>query len=302
MLFCACARRPEPPIRVGATVWPGYEPLFLARSLGYLEGRPFKLAEYPTRPEALRAFSNGALEAVALTSDEFLRLAAEEPDVRAILVIDISKGADALVAQPEVTSIDQLKGKRIGVEANAAGIYLLEKALETRGMTIQDVQVLQISNDRQIEAYRRHELDAVITFEPQLTTLLKTGANVLFDSSKLRGELMDLLVVRNELIQQRRARLKELITVWFKARDYFHQYPAKAAELVACREALDAQSFLSTLPLIEFPELEKNRVLLDHDQPQILFPLKRIAEVLLSLRMLPNAEVKPELLEGGLLP
>ena len=46
LLACVgCTPDPEPILRVGTNVWPGYEPLYLARDLGYLD-ESIRLVEY----------------------------------------------------------------------------------------------------------------------------------------------------------------------------------------------------------------------------------------------------------------
>lgn len=58
------------PLRIGTLVWPGYEPLYLARERGYLDPKSVRLVEYPSNSEVTRAFRNRAIEAAALTFDE----------------------------------------------------------------------------------------------------------------------------------------------------------------------------------------------------------------------------------------
>jgi len=36
----ACSAEQESPLRVGTNIWPGYEPFYLARELGYYEQQP----------------------------------------------------------------------------------------------------------------------------------------------------------------------------------------------------------------------------------------------------------------------
>src|SRR5688500_16803252 len=69
-----CVLKPAPPLRVGAIVWPAFECLFLAERIGIFNDQPIKPVEYPSTPEAIRAFRNRAIEVIALTGDEFLRL------------------------------------------------------------------------------------------------------------------------------------------------------------------------------------------------------------------------------------
>jgi len=83
--LAGCGVEPAPPLRIGTNVWPGYEPLYLARELGYLDPRSVHLVEYPSASEVIRAFRNHAIEAAALTFDEVLLLTQDGFKPRVVL-------------------------------------------------------------------------------------------------------------------------------------------------------------------------------------------------------------------------
>jgi NitT/TauT family transport system substrate-binding protein len=260
--FAGCSPRGEAPLRIGAIPWPGYECLFLARALGLWANHSFKLVDYPTSPEAVRAFRNGALEAVAVTSDEFLRLAAEEPSARAMLVMDFSHGADAVIAQPGYEQLRKLEGKRVGVEVNATGVFVLTRALDTVGLTRRDIEIVPLDNDQHEAAFKSGKVDAVVTFEPNRTRILRLGGRVLFDSSHIPGEVADLLVVRAEVLERRMAGFRALLGTWFAARNHLLNNTPEAASLIAPHQNISAGEFIQTLKLITLPSQEENKRLL----------------------------------------
>ncbi|MDQ6966158.1 MAG: hypothetical protein Q9M23_04455, partial [Mariprofundaceae bacterium] len=71
-LLAACTPAPKPDLRIGTNIWPGYEPLYLARSLGLFKDTGISLIEYPSSTETMRALRHGSIEAGALTLDEAL--------------------------------------------------------------------------------------------------------------------------------------------------------------------------------------------------------------------------------------
>ncbi len=72
-------------LSVGTNVWPGYEPLYLARSLGLYGQAPIRLVEYASATQVIRAFRNGAIDVAALTLDEVLLLRESRLDARVII-------------------------------------------------------------------------------------------------------------------------------------------------------------------------------------------------------------------------
>jgi ABC-type nitrate/sulfonate/bicarbonate transport system substrate-binding protein len=74
--------------------WPGYEPLYLARSLGYFNDKEVRLVEYSSASDCMRAFGNGTVEAAGLTLDEALQLAEDGIAAKIILVMDFSSSRE----------------------------------------------------------------------------------------------------------------------------------------------------------------------------------------------------------------
>ena len=127
--FWSDAPNNEQTLSIGTNVWPGYEPLYLARDQGFLPSEKLNLVEYPSATQVIKGFRNGAIQFAALTLDEVLILAENGLNPKVILIMDISDGGDVVLANPRFSSMQQLKGKRIAVESSALGAYVLTRAL-----------------------------------------------------------------------------------------------------------------------------------------------------------------------------
>src|SRR5262249_4562740 len=117
--IAGCARAPEAALRIGTNVWIGGEPLYLARDLGYLNPKTVQLVEYPSASEVHRAFRNQAIDGMVISLDELLGIAVDGLEPRIVLVVDVSHGADAIVARSGIRTMKDLKGKRVAVESGA---------------------------------------------------------------------------------------------------------------------------------------------------------------------------------------
>lgn len=295
VILISCIQQPATPLRFGYNVWPGYEPFHLARELGYYQNEPIELVDYPSSTEVSRAFRSGNLEIGALTLDESLLLAQTIPDLKIILITDISAGADVLMVRPEIKSLQDLKGKRIGVETTALGAYILSRILDIAKLSPQDVQIVSLGVSEHEQAYISGNIDAVITFEPVRSKLLAMGANILFDSNKLPGEIVDVVVVKAETIEKRSKHLVKLLQNWFKALNYLNTNPQKAAPIMAAREQVTPTQFLESLKLLKIPTLEENQKLLSVADPTLAESGQRLAKIMLEQQLL-NQAVNPETL------
>jgi NitT/TauT family transport system substrate-binding protein len=285
-ILTSCAQAPEAPLRVGANVWPGYEPLFLAKNLGYYQGSAIELGNYPSATEVSQAFRNGDIEVAALTMDETLLLAQTNPDIRVILITDFSNGADVLMSKPEIKTLQNLKGQKIGVESNAVGGYILSRVLDKAGLLLKDIQVVSLGVSEHEQAYKQNLIDAVVTFEPVRSKLLKAGAKILFDSSQIPQEIIDVLVVREPILIQRQAELKVLLEGWFRALNYNQENPLDAAKQMAIRQQISPEQFIASLKLLTIPDRQTNLKLLSKTDRSLLENTQRLSTVMLEKKLL----------------
>lgn len=259
-MLASCTQPAEPVLRVATNVWPGYEPLYLARSLGLYDKSPIRLVEMPSTSQTLHALSNGTVEAAALTLDEALnQLQAANGALRVLLVMDISNGADALLAREDIADTHALRGKRVGVENTATGAVVLDAALESAKLTAEDIQIVPMTVNDHLSAWNRHDVDALVTFEPIRSQLLNAGAHELFNSSQIPGRILDVLVVRADAIDQHRATLKTLVAGYFSAHAHILHNPQDAALRMAPRLKTEPSQVMSLFNGLKLPDLAENR-------------------------------------------
>jgi len=282
----ACEPTPESPLRIGTNTWPGYEPLYLARSLGYYNNSRIHLVEMNSASEVIHSLRSGMLEGAALTLDEVLTLQADDFDLKIILVMDFSNGGDVLLAKPDIDTLLDLKGKRIAVEYTAVGAILLDAALASADLTVSDIEVIACSLDNHLDCYNSN--DAVITFEPVKTKILHQGAKQMFDSSKIPGRIIDVLVVHKETTITHHHTLKNLLSGYFKARQYLSKQPQDAARLMAPRQHISASDMLASYEGLELPKLEENRLLLNDSLQDTIIDLSKFMVERQLLRKIPN--------------
>jgi len=135
----------QPPLRLGSIVFTGYEPVFMARELGWLDPALVRLVELYSNTDALRALAAGQIEAAQLTVDEFLSGRAEGLDLRIIAVLDESLGADVVIAHPQLHDRQDIRGRRIAVEDGAVGAVMLSAFLNARGVEPSDVVTVPVA-------------------------------------------------------------------------------------------------------------------------------------------------------------
>lgn len=275
-----CENPPGEPLRIGLLVWPAYELPYLARHLGYYDGLNLQFVEFHSPAEALHAYRSDGLDAVAVTVDYLIQLGSGDPSHRAIMVINVSNGADAVLVRPSIKTLPDLRGRRVGVERSALGAYMLRRMLDRAGMTRQDIEVVPVDLPDTPAAYRNGRVDAVVTYEPYRARILAAGAVELFSSRDIPGEIVDVLVTRADVIMSRHLQLQGLIDGWQRAVDYLEEHPHTAAEVLARRERLSPERYLQALENIDLAGRDDNRRMLGGPSPALREALKRTESVM----------------------
>ncbi|MBM5822206.1 MAG: nitrate ABC transporter [Cyanobacteria bacterium K_Offshore_surface_m2_011] len=278
--LASCFGPSSAPLRIGANLWTGYETLYLARDLGELKDKPIRLIDFPSGTEEVRAYRNNEIDGAGLSIDQVITLAATQGDIRIIAIMDYSNGGDVILARPGLATMQDLKGKRIGVEATALGAFFLGRALELNGLSPQDVKAVSLELSDHEAAYRAGKVDAVVTFGPARTNLLKAGAIQLFDSSLIPGEIVDTLAASTKAIADNGENLQALVAARFKALDYFQSNPTDATRRMARRTQVNPEEMLESFRLLQQPLLEENVALLSQRDRSLVVSMTNLIRVM----------------------
>jgi len=274
------------PIRVATHVWPGYEFLHLGQALAYLPQQNVTFIDTGSATQCIERLKQGQADAATLTLDEVLLARSQGLDLTIILVMDISVGADQLIARKDIASLQQLKGKTIALEQSAVGRLLLAKASEAAGMTLQDFKLLPVTIDQHAEFWRQGQADAIVSYEPAASQILRHGGHVIFDSSQVPETIVDVLAVRTDLIEDHSAMLHQLVSGFFKAQKHFLTNPQDASYRMSDRLDVPSRDVMNLYQGLELPGIEHNKKLLAASNPQ----LTEVARDILQLGLFPVPE------------
>jgi NitT/TauT family transport system substrate-binding protein len=284
--LAGCVREQEAGLRIGTNVWIGCEPLYLAREMGYMDTKAVQLVEYPSASEVLRAFRNQAIDGMVITLDELFGLASEGLQPKVILVVDVSHGADAIVARSGTQSMKDLKGKRVAVESGALGAFVLSRALALNGMKASDVKVVPMESNEQPGAFEKGQVDAAVTFDPYREQLLRAGAKSVFDSTQIPGEIVDLIAMRMGVLDAQPKSVQALLSGWFRAIDYLKREPRDAAQRMGIRQQISGEQFLRTLQGLHIPTRDENLKMLSGSKPELGASGRRLMNLMLEAKLL----------------
>lgn len=194
----------RPPIRMTAAPWFGNSALFSAAETKRFAPLDVRVITLSTDFDAWRATVEKRADLFAGTVFDMTRALDQGADLRIVMALDFSSGADGIIAREGIKDLQGLKGKKVAVERCTTTHFVLLRALERVGMREDDVLLENIATDDALRALDNGLVDAAALWDPFLSRAQKPGRQILFTSAEIPGEVIDVLGVRADLLQDRR--------------------------------------------------------------------------------------------------
>jgi NitT/TauT family transport system substrate-binding protein len=167
--------------------------------------------------ESINQYTAGKFDGVTVTNMDTLTIpAAGGVDSSAIIMGDYSNGNDGIVLK-DAKKFSDIKGRKINIVELSVSHYLLARGLSTINLTEKDVKTLNTSDADIVAAFKSPDSQAVVTWNPQLMEVKKEPkAAEVFDSSKIPGEIEDLMVVNTATLKDNPELGKALVGAWYE--------------------------------------------------------------------------------------
>ncbi|XLY89545.1 putative urea ABC transporter substrate-binding protein [Ectopseudomonas mendocina] len=182
--------------------------------------------------ESINQYSVGQFDGCTMTNMDALTIpAAGGVDSTALIVGDYSNGNDGLVIKGEGKTLADIKGMQVNLVELSVSHYFLARALETAGLSERDVKVVNTSDADIIAAYTTPSVQAAATWNPMLAEIIaQPGSTQVFDSSKIPGEILDMMVVNTQTLQDNPDFGKALVGAWFEILELMQSGTPEASE------------------------------------------------------------------------
>ena len=256
----------RPSFRVAWSIYVGWMPWDYAERTGIL-GKwadkydiDIELVQMNDYIESINQYTAGQFDAVTATNMDILTIAAASGvDSTALIVGDYSNGNDGIVLGKGRTLAD-IRGERVHLVELSVSHYLLARALSTVGLSERDVTVVNMAEADLVAGWASGSVPAVVTWNPMLMQLRdRADTATVFDSSSTPGEILDLTVIKTEVMQAHPALAKALTGAWYETIAVLADPERREAaqSFMATASGTDLQSFqrqLETTYLFQQPD------------------------------------------------
>lgn len=235
-------------VRVGVSDWPGWVAWYVAEQKGFFKkhGADVKLVWFANYTDSIAALSAGQLDANSQTWSDTMAPLAKGVPLKAILVNDNSAGNDAIMVGPRIKSFADLKGKKIALEEFSVSHFLLTVALSRHGLTLKDVQVVNLAAGDAAAAFMAGRVDAAVVWNPWIARIEASGkGKALFTSKDLPGMIPDLLVAHDKALKDpaKRKDFVGMVRAWYDVQAFIRANPAEAAQIMAKVVEMDPKEY-----------------------------------------------------------
>lgn len=198
--------------------------IFVANEKGFFEEKDVKvrLQYYTNGRDAVLALLKGKVEVATAAEFVVSDLIVQHPELR-ILTAIAAADTMKIVARKDlgITSIHDLRGKRIGVSLGTQCEFFLSRTLSLNGVSVKDVTLEDLSLDSQSAALERGEIDAALIWEPVvLSSEQKLRQNTISWSAQQGQPYFWLLISTADVLSKNRRKIDCAISSLSKAEEF----------------------------------------------------------------------------------
>lgn len=217
---------PKKSFKVAYTVYIGFMPFAYMKSSGIMKkwadkyGIDVDLIQANDYVGSVNQFIAGEIDAVGVASMDGLTMpAAGGVDTSVFLITDYSNGND-IVLSKTAKDIKELAGQDVYLLQYSVSHYLLNRGLQMAGVTDPAATKAVNISDSEISAafVSQPDMKHAVSWKPLTEDMEKVaGTTVLFDSSKIPGEIMDVFIGKTAVLKENPDFAKAVIGAWYEA-------------------------------------------------------------------------------------
>ena len=254
---------PDNPLKVSIVSFHGYAPAILANG-GSLKTKPGSIfaqqglsLEFLLQddiPTMATNFGSGAAHCSWRTLDFF---AQEHPGLRgagfdgkAVMVVDNTRGGDAIIARGDIRSVEDLAGKKVALLQYTPSDWLFVNALENSSLSARKrgtVEPIYINPDEGTPGVRAAfvsgQVDAAVLWEPDLALALKAAPNahVMYSTATATNLIYDSMICDTRVIGSSPDAIQKFVRGWMMGVEAAKKDPDQATEALIDAEPMFAE-------------------------------------------------------------
>ncbi|MFL9927621.1 ABC transporter substrate-binding protein [Herbaspirillum lusitanum] len=284
-------------INYGGSAWLGHYSAYIAMKTGMMGkyGIDLRWQAFATSSSRMAAVMAGNVDIAGTGVVSALALMASGAKQFQMIATPNNFGkAEGMLVRDGVKSLNELKGKKIGVTYASSSHVLLLDVLAQAGIDPdKDVSIINLPSTELLTAYRANQIDAAVAWTPTFNRIRALpGTRILLDDSAFslyKSYKMspgpDVLLVRSVFGKENPAAVKGFLQAIFEANAFMTQKPEEAAKILMELTSLTMEEQLSTIKQTEWFSQADQKALMENPG-NFVIGLQKLAEMLLKLKQI----------------
>ncbi|MBO6814976.1 MAG: ABC transporter substrate-binding protein [Rhizobiaceae bacterium] len=226
-------------INIGICVsWPGYAMHEIAREKGLADDYDINMVIFDDPLGGHAALAAGQIDIYECTGD-YTPLAIERGSgVVSVAFANPSYGVDHIILAPDIDP-SNMKGKRIGAPQAYIGQLLMGVWLDSKGVSLDDVEWVNLLADEAVGPMLSGDLAAAYLYEPWITKVMEnlpgsSSAVHTADPDMLKtGIFMDVVYMNGDFLSNRRQAALDMMKARFDALGWWNENTAEGNEILS---------------------------------------------------------------------
>jgi NitT/TauT family transport system substrate-binding protein len=258
------------PVDVQSVAWIGVAPWFVAVDQKLDEQNGIKLNHtlITQIKEATAAIGAGRVDAALASPGQALIFVAAGLPVKHVLLYDLSDTADAVLADPSISSVADLKGETVGVEPGSAGDFMLRYALKEAGLSMSDINAVNLPGSDAATALKSGQVKAAVTYEPYISGTLDDFP-ILYKAGDKPGIVGDIMNATESFATDSPETLVNTLKTWQAGVDFYNENPEEAQRITAEGLGTSYDELKTSFDGVKIFSLEESIDFFENDWPEL---------------------------------
>lgn len=256
-------------LKIAATTWVGFLPLFYAEERGWLNESNVRLVRVSTLTDGMLLFDADKVDVLAGTQYEYVQLAEKQKQIKPLLLVDRSNGGDMILSNRTLSYLQETDTINVYLETDSVNKLMLLDFIKK--YNIPDTK-LRIFNKSQtaISDLKNNPKEnmMIVTYHPFDIQLKKNGfREILSTSSGVDIIVVDLFMAKNSIIVNKPKKIKTLVWYFNVATDKLENDPLEFYNTV--------RAYIPEYTYEEFLKTTKNIKWINRNiEPELVIRLK----------------------------
>lgn len=210
--------------------------VYIAKELGYFKdnGLEITINEYEAGKLAAEALVAGKADVATASDFAFVSFSFDNPDLRTFGTITTARTIKMISRKDHgIEEPQDLMAKRIGITRKSSGEFYLGRFLTFSGLSISDVEIVDLKPTEIAEALVKGDLDAALTWEPHIYNMQKKlGESVTVWPGQSEQDLYFLLITTEDWLKDHASTARRLLKALIDAEQFVSNSEQKAKDII----------------------------------------------------------------------